>query len=231
MIFIFDLDETLYVEKNFVLSGFKVVAKYLNLKYNFNYQRTFKDLKTIMKIHGRGKIFDKLLKKKKIYSKKIIKKLIFIYQHHRPEIKIKREALRVLKKLSKKNKLYLLTDGFFKTQQSKVAALRIKKYFKKIYYTGYYGQGFEKPSLKCFKMIKDKEKCDWLKLIYIADNPIKDFINLNKKQVVTVRVLQGIYKNTKVKKVFDGLYKINSLNEFLYLAKKKNWNYNAKTYK
>ena len=63
-------------------------------------------------------------------------------------------------------------------------------------------------------MIKDKEKCDWFKLIYIADNPTKDFINLNKKQVVTVRVLQGIYKNTKVKKVFDGLYKINSLNEF-----------------
>ena len=58
MIFIFDLDETLYTEKNFVLSGFKVVAKYLNVKHNLNYQRTFKDLKTIMKIHGRGKIFD-----------------------------------------------------------------------------------------------------------------------------------------------------------------------------
>ena len=43
MIFIFDLDETLYVEKNFVLSGFKVVAKYLNAKHNFNYQKTFKD--------------------------------------------------------------------------------------------------------------------------------------------------------------------------------------------
>ena len=49
MIFIFDLDETLYVEKNFVLSGFKVVAKYLNVKHNFNYQNTFKDLKTIHK--------------------------------------------------------------------------------------------------------------------------------------------------------------------------------------
>ena len=75
-------------------------------------------------------------------------------------------------------------------------------------------------------MIKDKEKCDWHELIYIADNPIKDFINLNKKQVVTIRLLQGIYKNTKVKGALDGLYKINSLNEFLYLAKKKNWNYN-----
>ena len=62
MIFIFDLDETLYVEKNFVLSGFKVVAKYLNVKHNFNYQNTFKDLKTILKMHGRGKIFDIFLK-------------------------------------------------------------------------------------------------------------------------------------------------------------------------
>ncbi len=228
MIFIFDLDETLYVEKNFVLSGFKVVAKYLNVKHNFNYQNTFKDLKTILKMHGRGKIFDILLKKNKIYSKKIISKLIFIYQHHRPKIKIKKEAIGVLKKLSKKNKLYLLTDGFFKTQENKVVALGIKKYFKKIYYTGRYGRDFEKPSLKCFKMIKDKEKCDWHELIYIADNPIKDFINLNKKQVVTIRLLQGIYKNTRVKRAFDGLYKINSLNEFLYLVKKKNWNYNKK---
>ena len=36
MIFIFDLDETLYVEKNFVLSGFKVVAKYLNVNLIFS---------------------------------------------------------------------------------------------------------------------------------------------------------------------------------------------------
>ena len=226
MIFIFDLDETLYSEKNFVLSGFKVVAEYLNVTHSLNYHKTLKDLKTIMKIYGRGKIFDVLLKNKKIYSKKIIKKLIFIYRHHKPEIKIKLEALMLLKKIYRKNKTYLLTDGFFKTQENKVKALGIKKYFKKIYYTGRYGRDFEKPPLKCFKMIKDKEKCDWHELIYIADNPIKDFINLNKKQVVTVRLLQGIYKNTKVKRALDGLYKINSLNEFLYLAKKKNWNYN-----
>ena len=66
MVIILDLDDTIYNEKLFVLSGFKVVAKYLNVKHNLNYQRTFQDLKTIMKIHGRGKIFDILLKKKKI---------------------------------------------------------------------------------------------------------------------------------------------------------------------
>ena len=41
MILIFDLDDTLYKEKEFVKSGFKAVSRYLHLKFKLNEKKIF----------------------------------------------------------------------------------------------------------------------------------------------------------------------------------------------
>lgn len=55
---IFDLDDTLYYEKEYVLGAFKEVAYYLGNKYGENQEKLFNRMKDILEGLGRGKIFN-----------------------------------------------------------------------------------------------------------------------------------------------------------------------------
>ena len=52
-------------------------------------------------------------------------------------------------------------------------------------------------------------------MYYIADNPLKDFINLKKVKIKTIRLMRGTYKNLKISKKFDADHKIKN---FIKLA-------------
>ena len=86
MILIFDLDETLYNENLFVKSGFKAVANFLEKKYKFKQVNTLKFLSKTYNKYGRKNIFDKLLRKKNIYNKYTLTKIVKVYRSHKPKI-------------------------------------------------------------------------------------------------------------------------------------------------
>jgi len=60
---LFDLDDTLYPEKQFVMSGFQVVSQYLSQKYNFESDNIFNILKDDFEKGLRRRNFDVLLQK------------------------------------------------------------------------------------------------------------------------------------------------------------------------
>ena len=60
---IFDLDDTLYNERDFVYSGFMEVATYLSNKYGISKNILFDDMVNILNSRGRGKIFDQICEK------------------------------------------------------------------------------------------------------------------------------------------------------------------------
>ena len=207
-ILIFDLDDTLIDEQKYAQSGFNYVANKIskefsktNIKKNFN--------KILFK-NGRENIFDIFFQS---YSKKkMIQKFVKLYRNHRPNISLKVEAKELLKKLKRlKFSTYLVTDGHKLAQLRKINKLQLNKYFKKIYITHEYGHKKMKPNLYCFRLIKKKEKVKWSEIVYIGDNPNKDFVKLNSVGANTIRVLTGPYKNLKVNKNFDAKYKIKNL--------------------
>lgn len=207
-ILIFDLDDTLIDEQKYAQSGFNYVANKIskefsktNIKKNFN--------KILFK-NGRGNIFDIFFQS---YSKKkMIQKFVRLYRNHQPNISLKVEAKELLIKLKRlKFSTYLVTDGHKLAQLRKINKLQLNKYFKKIYITHEYGYKKMKPNLYCFRLIKKKEKVKWSEIVYIGDNPNKDFVKLNSVGANTIRVLTGPYKNLKVNKNFDAKYKIKNL--------------------
>lgn len=218
MIIIFDLDETLYQEKNFVISGFFEVSDFLFEKLCLNKKKTIHYLLETFNKYGRKKIFDKLLKEKNVYNKSLLKKVISKYRAHKPNISLTAINHKFLKKLSNKYNLYLVTDGNKIVQRNKIKSLKIPSLFKKIFITHQYGTINSKPSIYCFKKIKELENCFWKELIYIGDDPIKDFVNLNKKGVITVRLMRGRFAKRKVSKKYDAKYKINNLSDFYNLS-------------
>ena len=216
MIIVFDLDDTLYRRDDFVSNGLFNVSRFICKQNNsYNKHIVYKKLKKLYYDKNIKNTFSFFLKKNKILNIKS-KDCLNIYRYGKNKIKIYSDAKRILKFYKKK--CYLITDGNKLVQQHKIKSLEIYKYFKKIFITNQYGLKFQKPSLYCFRLIKKIEKCSFKKIIYIGDNPNKDFINCNKIGIKTIRLMRGEFKNLKKNYPYNAKFKIKKLNEiFKYL--------------
>ena len=58
-------------------------------------------------------------------------------------------------------------------------------------------------------------------MIYVGDNPFKDFVNLNKLGVKTVRIMRGPYKDVMSNDQYDAKYHIKNLLQVIKLFKQK----------
>ena len=211
MIPIFDLDDTLYLERHFVESGFHAVAIKLNFLWGWSADESLKFMLNVLDNEGRGYVFNRLLEFHDALSAKNIRHCVNVYRFHKPQINLTLAVRRVLESFN--HKPYLVTDGHKMVQHNKIKSLDIDSLFKRTYITHRYGLCYAKPSIYCFDLIRKKEKCKWTDMFYVGDNPAKDFVNLNSLGVHTIRVKTGEHREVIAKKGFDAKYKINSLNE------------------
>lgn len=211
-VIVFDLDDTLYDEIEYVKSGFKEVSNYFSDKFKLDKNLIYNYMVRDLEKNGRGKIFDNVLENFKIYSKENIKKAIFIYRTHKPNIVLPQESIEILKYYnSLQIPLYIVTDGNKIVQNSKIEALGVRKYIKKDFITHRYGVKNSKPSTYCFEKIAKLEKVEYKDIVYIGDNPNKDFVNIKKLGFRTIRVLNGMFSNVKKEKEFEAEIEISRL--------------------
>lgn len=183
---VFDLDDTLYDEKQFVYGAFREVAEYISYKYKLNGIDLYNQMINILHNMGRGKIFDIIIKDYNL--KEDVISLVEIYRMANPKLRLYDDALFFLKKYSKVILLGLITDGLHYVQRNKVQLLGIERYFNSILITDEYGKHFWKPSKECYlKMARDLN-VDTMDMIYIGDNPHKDFYNARKLGIKTIRL-------------------------------------------
>ncbi len=213
MIVVFDLDDTLYPEKTFFESGLHSVAEFLSNELKLDYSLIEREMLKFYKRNGREGIFDFILRENGFPQKKYVQRCLSVYRKHTPVIKPYKEAIECLDKLIDYRK-YLVTDGNILVQRSKIKALEINKYFIKTIPTYQYGILNAKPSTFCFDLIRKYEALeDCSKLVYVGDNPQKDFVNLKSKRYKTIRVLTGAYKDVKLQAKYEAEYIISSLKE------------------
>lgn len=213
MIVIFDLDDTLYPEIQFVESGFRAVANYLSERYGWDANEVYAEMIALLNQLGRGAVFDELLRRRGQLRKQTVRACLSVYRLHKPTLTLAPEAVRCLDRLADVPK-YIVTDGNKLVQANKVLALGLLSQVKKAYITHRYGVAHAKPSTRCFELIAQREKVDFSQLVYIGDNPKKDFVNLRKLGVRTVRVLTGPYASYPAADGFDAEIHIRSLDEF-----------------
>lgn len=185
MVVVFDLDDTLYDEIDFVKSGLQEVASYLkNEKY-------YKFMYEVFKLEGSGKIFNKLID---AFSLDVnLDKLIEIYRFHRPDISLSKDSLELLK-FTQNFDTALISDGHYIMQKNKFDVLGLEKFVEYPIFTDYYHT--KKPELKPYKMVMDKYN-DKKKFVYISDNPKKDFKAVSTLGWKGIRYKNpiGIYKS------------------------------------
>ncbi|WPC41053.1 HAD family hydrolase [Clostridium sp. JS66] len=215
---IFDLDDTLYIERDFVYGAFEKVCEYLALKFNKDYEKLYNSTIDILNIHGRGKVFNMLCDKYNI--KEDISDLVEIYRNAKPSLRLYEDALYFLKECSLDNKkvkfnLGLITDGKASVQWNKIKALKLENYIDKIIVTDDYGIDYWKPNEFAYREMMKHFNCTAEECIYVGDNPNKDFIGARKVNMHTVRIIRDIgdHMNTFLEKTYEADFKIKSLYE------------------
>lgn len=192
---IFDLDDTLYPEMQFVISGFGEISRAIGREFHIDSNRVF-DLLLREFRDDRRFVFNRVLVKLNIYTEDRVQRLVALYRNHRPRIRLYRDAMEVIPILKSRFYLGMITDGYPPTQKQKVKVLGIEKYFDHIIYTWEKGQEYAKPSPQPFIDI-----LRWFLLrpeeaIYVGDNLEKDFRGPRMIGMKSVMVLRGgIYKD------------------------------------
>ncbi|MEH6518710.1 MAG: HAD family hydrolase [Halioglobus sp.] len=211
MILIFDLDDTLYPERTYVHSGFRAVAEYGELRFGWNEGESLRFMLDIFKSKGRGKIFDLWLEAHGRNGRNLVAECVRTYRYHNPKIKLDTDAAKILPMLADKYPLYLVTDGHKIVQQKKIDALDIESLFRRVLITHRFGIRHSKPSTYCFDLVRRKEQCRWNEMVYVGDNPAKDFVNLKPLSVHTVRLLKGEYRSVVAKAGYEAAVTIDNL--------------------
>ncbi len=195
MVIVFDLDDTLYDEMTFVYSGFKVVSEYIEIHYGIEKELILKSLKEEVLI-SRSDVFNRTFNKFGIFTKKLLKKSISVYRTHFPSLALYKEAENCLKRFEK-YPIYIVTDGNITAQKNKLLSLNLYNPppIKKSILTYRYGIKRSKPSPYCFFQIARMEKTTPENIVYVADNPQKDFAGIKPYGFKTIRVLTGQHKD------------------------------------
>jgi putative hydrolase of the HAD superfamily len=173
---VFDLDDTLYLERSYVRSGFEAVSHWA--ERNLALGDLFDAMWKAFEEGQRGRIFDMTLLSHGVPPKpELIDRMVQEYRSHQPAIALEPDVISWLDQVPEGHGLALITDGFRDSQERKVAALGLDKLgFDPIIVTDVWGRECWKPHERAYLAIQRHFGLEGPNLVYVADNPIKDFI-------------------------------------------------------
>lgn len=160
----FDLDDTLYSEKEYVRSGYKAVSDYLGGSYE----------NVLWSYFEAGKpAIDELLKE--IGREEEKDKVLSIYRSHKPDIHLYPGVSEMIDNLKAKGiKVGIITDGRPEGQRNKLEALGLA--VDDVIITDELGGiQFRKPCDIAFRIMATRWKLPFEEIVYVGDNPEKDF--------------------------------------------------------
>lgn len=173
-VIMFDMDDTLFPEKHYVLSGLKSVSIFLEVQFDLDAKSLYGFLKNRFEEHGRNRIFNHLLEEYKVVfgginTNSLITKLVEVYRRHIPNINLSPETINTLQKIRHKNiKIVIVTDGMKVMQENKVRALGLSELVDEVVYC--WECNAAKPSLECFRVAAKKVNADIEECMFVGDN-------------------------------------------------------------
>ena len=186
---IFDLDDTLYSEKEYVKSGYKVVSDYLGGGYEEKLWSYFEAGKPAI-----DELLDELGRKDEKTE------VLEVYRSHKPNIHLYSGVAETIEELKSKGiKVGIITDGRPEGQRNKLEALGLD--VDDVIITDELGGiQFRKPCDIAFRIMTTRWRLNPADIVYVGDNPTKDF---QAPQQLGMRSLwfnnvDGIYGNESI---------------------------------
>ncbi len=171
---VFDLDDTLYLEKDFAGSGFRALSQHFGERVGGN--RFAAICEDLLAKGTRGNIFDLALSHCRVdATPELIGEMVSYYRSHTPKIEFCGDTSRFFNRMGAVP-TGLITDGPKEAQWAKIRALELDQMLDHIVVTGEWSKGYSKPHPRAFKLIEERTSSSKHNVVYIADNAAKDFV-------------------------------------------------------
>jgi putative hydrolase of the HAD superfamily len=184
---VFDIDDTLYMERDYMHSGFAAVGAWARRELGVD------DLGdrawAAFEAGVRGRIFDEALAACGVRSNGlVVPRLVDVYRTHTPAIELLDDVSAWLSARPSDVALAVVTDGPVASQRAKAAALGLAGWADPIVFTEALGPGRGKPHSAAFEWVESATGMAGASCAYVADNPAKDFGAPRARGWRTVRV-------------------------------------------
>ena len=184
---VFDIDDTLYLERDYVRSGFAAAGAWARAELGVA------DLgERAWAAFGagvRGRIFDEALVACGAGANgSVVSQLVEVYRSHAPAIEPLADVSAWLAGRPADVAVAVVTDGPLASQRAKAAALGLAGWADPIVFTEELGPGRGKPHPAAFTRVEAATGMTGAACAYVADNPVKDFAGPRSRGWRTVRV-------------------------------------------
>jgi putative hydrolase of the HAD superfamily len=212
---VFDLDDTLYKEIDFLKSAYQEIADFFRDQYGI-----YGLWGEMLRYYGENKdVFQEVID---FYKRPVDKDMLLkMYRNHKPHISLDDDTRVVLEELKAKGYgMGIITDGRSNSQINKIDALRLDMYFDEGHIFISEVWGYEKIDGVAYKMIEKLFPNS--EYVYVGDNPKKDFVAANERGWKTVCLLdngRNIHKQDfLMSEKYLPKYKIKNIKELIPLV-------------
>lgn len=213
---VFDLDDTLYPERQFALCGFRACGEWA--KTEFGVDGVGEEMTRLLDTGMLGKLFSTILQTHiPNHRPEHLQILREVYRGAAAELTLFEDGAWALDHYAAKGPLGLITDGTHTVQRKKVVALALEPRFHEIVYTDALGEdrAYFKPHPMAYERVAAAIGEPGDRYVYVGDNPAKDFLAPNAMGWTTIQVVRdgGIHDVTKVIEGGHPQHQISSLTE------------------
>jgi len=184
---LFDLDDTLYEERQFFRSGFEAVEQVLRDRGITSADDIVGLLEHFHHQEGREGVFQKL-SERLAFPSTWIPDLVRAFREHTPNISLIAEVPGVLDRLRRRYRLGCITDGWSSVQRGKLLALGVERFFDAVVVSDDYGREMWKPHAFPFRKCCELLGVDPSEAIFVGDHPDRDVTGATAAGLRVVRL-------------------------------------------
>jgi putative hydrolase of the HAD superfamily len=182
---LFDLDDTLYPRRRFVLSGFRAVALHLHRTEGIAADRAFLALSRAAGGRHRGRELQVCVTRFGL-SCAIVPDLIEIIRTHRPSIRLPLDSRRTLERLRNDWHLAVVTNGLPAVQARKIEALGLRPLVDAVIFATEHGNKRGKPGRAPFVAALRRLGVEPSRALFVGDDDHCDLFGAARVGIRTI---------------------------------------------
>jgi putative hydrolase of the HAD superfamily len=183
---VFDLDDTLYPERNYTRSGARAVAAFLD--ESLGETRALDELLRLEAEDPAGPLYSRWLALRGWELERWLPEIVGIHRSHRPSIALSGDARSLLTRLRAHYRLGLVTDGRLSQQRAKAAALGLEQFLDCTVFSDALGRDYWKPHPAPYWKALERLGVSPAEAVYVGDNPAKDFLGARRAGLRSIRL-------------------------------------------
>jgi putative hydrolase of the HAD superfamily len=213
---VFDLDNVLYDERDYVCAAFRRISLFLSKRCRSSEDEVFHKL--ISDFDKKGSMYTRLFNDALNdfgLDQSLVPKILRLYATVDSKVTLFPEVASMLLELRNLGlKLALVTNGNIRIQRNKVHLLGIKQFFDVVVYARETPLAKDKPDPEVYNVALHELGVSAAETVCVGDNPHTDFWGAKQIGMKTVRVLCGEFKDDHLSEEYEAEVTLRNIVEF-----------------